>query len=208
VEIGTMGIVSGIDGTDDLANVRSAGLKVYVPLAGYARGLAASFRRSGKFREDTVEGQYDAKVGEFFVIGTLANYPEEALATDPRAGWHGLKVKGHLGMKYIDARMDGVQSSSASFWRPAGGIELWKNDARARVVGASNWIPGFERGGYQIAVVRVVTAGVRYFFSKHATFGIGVRHQSNYDGLAESAIQAKLNLSMPTHKFRDRVIGN
>ena len=130
------------------------------------------------------------------------------MATDPRAGWAGLKVKGHLGMKYVDARLQGAQSVSAAFWRPAGGLELWKNDARARVVGEMNWTPAFEpTGGDHVEIVRVVTAGVRYFFSKHATFDIGVRHQSNYDGLAESAIQMRLNLSMPTHKFRDRVIG-
>ena len=51
------------------------------------------------------------------------------------------------------------------------------------------------------------TGGVRYFFSKHVTFD-GVRSQSNYGGLAESAIQAKINLAIPTHGFRDRLVGN
>lgn len=209
LEMGTIGIVSGIDKADALTDVHSAGLKVYLPLSGYARGIAASFRRSGTHKEKTTEGQYDAKVGEFYAMTTVANYPEENLAADPTAGWRGLKLKGHVGMKYLDARMEGAGEATGAYWRPAGGVELWKNDARARVLAELNWIPGFERtGGDRIEIVRVVTAGVRYFFSKHTTFDFGVRHQSNYDGLAESAIQAKMNFSMPTHKLRDRIVGN
>ena len=209
LEIGTIGIVSGFDNADRLTDVHSAGLKVFLPLSGYARGLAVSFRRSGTYRERTKEGDYKAKVGEFYTVATLANYPGEQYATDPHAGWNGLKVKGHVGMKYVDAKLDGATSTGASFWRPVGGIELWKSDARARIMGEVNWIPGFElNGGERIEVVRVVTGGVRYFFSKHVTFDFGVRPQSNYDGLAESAIQAKLNLSIPMHAFRDRLVGN
>lgn len=209
LEIGTISIVSGIRKANALTDVHSAGLKVYLPLAGYARGIAASFRRSGTYRQETPEGRFDAKVGEFFVVTTLANYPDEALAANPRAGWRGVKIKGHGGMKYVDGRLDGAGTAANAFWRPAGGVELWKNDARARVLAEVNWIPSFEHvGGDRIDIVRVVTGGVRYFFSKHTTFDIGVRHQSNYDGLAESAIQARLNLSMPTHKLRDRIVGN
>ncbi len=209
LEMGTIGIVSGFDNADKLTDVHSAGLKVVVPLSGYARGFAVSFRRSGTYRERTEEGDYKAKVGEFYTVATLANYPGEQYATDSHAGWNGLKVKGHVGMKYVDAKLDGASPAGASFWRPVGGIELWKSDARARIMGEVNWIPGFElNDGEGIEVVRVVTGGVRYFFSKHATFDFGVRHQSNYDGLAESAIQAKLNLSIPMHVFRDRLVGN
>ena len=209
LELGTIGIVSGIDKADELIDVRSAGLRVFVHLSGYVRGVTASFRRSGTYSRHAAGTDYDAKAGVFYTVATLANYPDEQYATDPRAGWNGLKVKSHMGMKYIDAQLDGAAPTGTSFWRPVGGIELWKNDARARVIGEINWIPGFERnGGERIELVRVVTGGVRYFFSKHATFDIGVRHQSNYDGLAESAIQAKLNLSLPTHSFRDRVVGN
>jgi hypothetical protein len=208
LEIGTIDIVSGFDSADKLADVHSAGLKVFVPLTGYARGLAVSFRRSGTYTERTSEGDYKAKVGEFYTVTTLANYPGEQYATDARAGWSGLKVKGHIGLKYIDAQLDGSRPTGASFWRPVGGIELWKSDARARIMGEINWIPGFElSGGERIELVRVVSGGVRYFFSKHVTLDFGVRHQSNYDGLAESAIQARLNLSIPMQGFRDRLVG-
>lgn len=207
LEMGTIGIISGIDNAGELKDVHSAGLKVFVPLTRYARGIAVSFRRTGTYKERTAEGRYKAKVGEFYTIATLANYPDEQYATDSNAGWNGLKVKGHVGAKYVDAQLDGTQSTGASFWRPVVGIELWRNDARARIIGEVNWIPGFEHTGAHIEVVRVVTGGVRYFFSKHATFDFGVRHQSNYDGLAESAIQARLNLSLPMHSLRDRLIG-
>jgi len=209
LEMGTISIVSSLDRPGKLTDVRSAGLKLFLPLSRYARGVAISFRRSATYRQTKVEADYKAKVGEFYAVSTLANYPEEQYATDPQSGWNGLKVKGHVGMKYVDAQLDGRQTTGSSFWRPVGGIELWKNDARARIIAEINWIPGFEReGGERIEIVRVVTGGVRYFFSKHVTFDIGVRSQSNYGGLAESAIQAKINLAIPTHGFRDRLVGN
>lgn len=209
VEIGTIGIVSSIDKPDQLRDVHSAGLKVFVPLTHYAQGLAVSFRRSGTFTERFNRVDYDAKVGEFYTVATVANYPREEYATEPTAGWAGLKVKGHAGMKYVDAQLEATTDTRAAFWRPVGGVELWKNDARARVVGELNWIAAFDReGGQPIEAVRVVTGGIRFFFSKHATFDIGVRNQSNYNGIAESAIQAKINLSLPTHAFRDLAVGN
>ena len=89
------------------------------------------------------------------------------------------------------------------------GFEVWRDNSRARVVGELNWMTSFDdANGGTIEDVRVVSGGVRFFFSKHATFDIGVRQQSNYDGIAESAIQTKLTLHLPTHTFRDRVVGN
>lgn len=210
LELGTVGIVSSIEKEGRLRDAHSAGLKVQVPLSGYARGIAVSFRRSGTFTERYNRVDHDAKVGEFHVVATVANYPEERYATEPTAGWAGIKLKGHMGMKYVDAQMvAGTEERAAAFWRPVGGFEVWKNDARARIVGELNWLAAFDRhDGAPIEAVRVATGGIRYFFSRHVTFDIGVRHQSNYDGLAESAIQARLNLSLPTHRFRERVVGN
>jgi hypothetical protein len=209
LEVGSLGIVSGIDKPDELVDVLSAGLRVQVPLTNYAQGLAASFQRSGTYQVTKGGVFYDAKVGEFYTVATFANFPKPEHATEPTAGWNGVKMKTHLGAKYIDARLDGANTTAGAFWRPIGGIEIWKSDARARVVGEVNWIADFENdGGERIDVVRVVTGGVRYFFSKHTTLDLGVRHQSNYDGLAESAIQTRLSFSIPTHTFRDRVVGN
>jgi hypothetical protein len=209
LEIGTIGIVSSIDKPGRLADVSSAGLKVFVPMTHYAQGLAVSFRRSGTFSERADFVDHDVKVGEFYTMATVANYPRPEHATEPTAGWSGVKVKAHGGMKYVNGQLDALEEQTASFWRPVLGVEIWKQNARARVVGELNWIASFDReGGQPIEAVRVITGGIRFFFSKHATFDIGVRNQSNYDGLAESAIQAKFNLSLPTHSIRDRIVGN
>jgi hypothetical protein len=115
----------------------------------------------------------------------------------------------------MDARLErgtdpiGMTEKTGTFWRPVVGFEVWRDNSRARVVGELNWMTRFDdANGGIIDVVRVVSGGVRFFFSKHATFDIGVRQQSNYDGIAEAAIQTKLTLHLPTHTFRDRVVGN
>jgi hypothetical protein len=215
LEMGTIAIVSGLTEERELQDVQSAGLKVFVPLNHYVQGLAASFRRSASTSQRIAGTTFDRKVGEFYTMATVANYPEERHATNPTAGWKGIKAKSHVGLKYVDAQMEGgAQPSGNAFWRPVVGLELWKTDARARIVGEVNWIAGFEGAGMdgagteRVEPIRVVTAGVRYFFSKHVTLDIGVRNQSDYDGLAESAIQAKVNFSIPTHSLRDRIVGN
>lgn len=208
LEMGTLPVVSGLSGESELQDVKSAGLKVFVPLTRYAQGLAASFRRSADSRQYVGPTRFDYKVGEFYTMATVANYPKPEHATDPTAGWNGVKAKGHFGMKYIDAQMDGVGETSTSFWRPVLGLELWKSDARARIVGEVNWIAGFHADGIErVEPIRVVTGGVRYFFSQHVTLDIGVRNQSDYAGLADSAIQARFNFSLPTHSLRDRIVG-
>ena len=115
-----------------------------------------------------------------------------------------------MGAKYIDARLtreeESVTEKEGTFWRPVAGFEVWRDNARARVIGELNWMPGFNDGS--IEIIRVVNGGVRFFFSKHSTIDIGIRHQSNYDGIAESAIQTRLTFHLPTHAFRDRVVGN
>ncbi len=187
---------------------------MHVPLTQYAQGLEASFHRSGTLIQSSAGIYLETKAGEFHVIGTVANYARPEQATQPTAGWRGLKIKSHVGAKYIDAqlRRADLETSGAdqAYWRPVLGIEMWRDDARARVMGELNWIAGtsVEDGVEHVEAIRTIAGGVRFFFSKHVTFDIGVRHQSNYDGLAESAIQSRLNFSLPTHTWRDRVIGN
>ena len=216
MEFGTLALVSDLSKPNQLAAVPAAGLKVYVPLTHYAQGLAVSFQRTGTYEERASLVDYEAKLGEFFAMATLANYPLPEHATAPTAGWNGLKVKAHGGVKYIDAKLEDRDSGArAGYWRPVAGVELWKDDARARVVGELNWLIGLDADrtagsppAERLEVIRCITGGVRFFFSKHATFDIGIRHQSNYDGIAESAIQTRVNLAIPTHVFRDRVVGN
>ena len=146
MEMTTLSITSDVDHLNQLVGMPAAGLKVHVPLAQYAQGLAASFQRSGSFVQRAGEVEYETKAGEFYVIGTVANYPRPEHATEPTAGWRGLKIKSHLGAKYIDAQMrrEELETGGAneSYWRPVIGIEMWRDDARARVIGELNWIAG------------------------------------------------------------------
>jgi hypothetical protein len=209
MDIGSMALVSNLDEAGTLAAVPAAGLKVHLPLWKYAHGVAASFRRSGSFAERSDRVDYDAKLGEFCAVASGANYVGDEEATAPYGGWHGIKLKGHAGLTYVDASLSGTDDVSRAFWRPIGGFEVWKSDARARIVGELSWMASFDRDPVEaIEPVRVLMGGVRFFFSKHTTFDIGVRHQSNYGGIADSAIQTRLHFSIPTHVFRDRVVGH
>ena len=212
MEAGSIGIVSNIGRDEELTAVSSAGLKVHLPLGRFARGVAASFQRSGTHTDIVDRVDWSARVGEFHTVATLANHAPEDVASR-RAGWKGVKFQAHVGAKYIDSRLsrgkDTPTDTERTFWRPLGGFEVWRDDARARIVGEFNWITGFDdANGGSIEVIRVISGGVRFFFSKHATFDIGVRQQSNYEGIAESAIQTKVTFHLPTHSFRDRVVGN
>ncbi|MBT3346723.1 MAG: hypothetical protein HN712_17850 [Gemmatimonadetes bacterium] len=217
MEVTTMSITSDIEEINQLVGVPAAGLKVSLRLTNYAQGIAASFQRSGTFTQFANKRDYEGKAGEFYVMGTVANYARPEHATEPAAGWRGLKIRSHIGMKYMDAQLrstlDDEGGATQSTWRPVVGFELWRDDARARVIGELNYITGISVDGLgeneeRVEAIRTLTGGVRFFFSKHVTFDIGVRHQSNYDGLAESAIQSRLNFSLPTHVWRDRVVGN
>jgi hypothetical protein len=210
MELGTLGIVSSLESPNQLKSVAAGGLKVYLPLWKYGQGIAASFRRSGSFEEKAQGVTYEGKVGEFYTVVSLANFLTSAAAMAPDGGWKGIKIKTHVGIKYVDARLTHDQHrTQQSFWRPVGGLELWRKDSRARIMTELGWNANFrpDNDG-QIETIRVLMGGVRFFFSKHITFDVGVRHQSDYGGLSESTLQTKLYMSIPTHALRDRIVGN
>ena len=214
MEVGAIAIVSNLRRENELAAVRTAGLKVHVPLGTYARGVSASFQRSGSHTDVVDFVDWSAKVGEFHTVATIANHAPEDVES-AAAGWNGLKLQTHAGFKYMDARLrrgtdpGHMSEIEKTFWRPVFGFEVWRDNSRARVVGELNWMTSFDDANNgTIEDIRVVSGGVRFFFSKHATFDIGVRQQSNYDGIAESAIQTKVTFHLPTHTLRDRVVGN
>ena len=214
MEVGSLSIISSLETENHLTSVSTAGLKVHLPIGRLVRGVAASFHRSGSHSPSVRGINWDARVGEFHTVATIANHaPQEAESS--RAGWNGIKIRTHVGAKYIDARLEREEITGAviqregTFWRPVAGVELWRDNARARVLGELNWMTEFDdANGGTIETVRVVNGGVRFFFSKHSTFDIGVRHQGNYNGIAESAIQTKMTFHLPTGALRDRVVGN
>ncbi|MBT4500754.1 MAG: hypothetical protein HOC74_23685 [Gemmatimonadetes bacterium] len=209
MEMGTISMSSSLKGPSQLVSVPGGGLKVYLPLWKYVHGVGASFRRSGSYEVKTPGASYEAKLGEFYAVTSIANFTP-GQETSSRAGWKGVKFKSHLGFSYTDASLGVDQvDRKRNFWRPIGGFEAWKEDSRARIIGELSWNADFKpEDGGRIEDIRVVTGGVRFFFSKHVTFDVGVRHQDNYGGLSESTIQTKLHFSIPTHTLRERVVGN
>lgn len=203
MQIGTLELTSDLASPNRLVSVPAGGLKVYLPLWRYAHGIAASFRRSGTFAERGNGHDYEGKIGEFYTVLSGANFP---IGANNSHGWNGIKIKSHLGAKYTDANLTGAETHKRSAWRPVGGFEVWRSNARARILAELSWATNFTNDGH-IEDTRVLIGGVRYFFSKHVTFDIGVRHQGNYGGLAESTIQTRLHMAIPTHALRDRVIG-
>ena len=206
VELGSMGLVSSLNGTSELQTVPTGGLKVYLPMWKYWHGVAASFRRSGTHSE-TIDGvEYEKRVGNFSLVGTLANFITAEEGSRPNGGWKGIKIKPHIGLTYIDPNLTPSENKASGFWRPFGGVEMWRKDSRARIMAELDWAADFQEQN-RVEDLWMLTGGVRFFFSKHVVADIGVRYQSNYEGLSESVIHSKLRMSLPTHLIRERVIG-
>ncbi len=207
VEIGAMEMVSSLGGAKRTHSVPAGGLRVYLPGWKYWHGLSASFRRSGT-HEERVDGVwYAEKVGNFSVMATLANYLTAEAGSEIGGGWQGIKAKTHLGLIFVDPRLTSSTKEGHGFWRPFGGFELWRKDSRARIMGELAWNADFQPGG-GIEEIWMATGGVRFFFSKHVTADIGVKHQSNQQGLSDSVMQFKLRMALPTHLLRERIVGN
>lgn len=206
MQVGTLQMLSSLKGTETMVSTPGGGLKVYLPLWRNVQGVAASFRRSGTYEEEVGAQIYRGKVGEFDAVVSLANFADAYMGATAGGGWNGIKVKAHVGMHYTDASLTAGETVEQTFWKPIGGLEVWKGDSRARIVAELGWVPHFTADG-NIEEIRSLIGGVRFFFSKHVTFDIGVRHQNNFGGLSESTIQTRLHMAIPTHLLRERVVG-
>ncbi|MSR82815.1 MAG: hypothetical protein EXS58_07800 [Candidatus Latescibacteria bacterium] len=209
LELGSLALSSSLQGTRQVQVVPAGGLRVYLPVWRYWQGVSASFRRSGTIEEQVGGVSYQEKVGHFSLTATLANFPSSDEGSAAVGGWEGIKVKAHLGLIYVDPNMQSTGqeiSGQEGFWRPYGGLELWRRDSRARVMAELAWNADFGPQG-RIEKIATVTGGVRFFFSKHVTADIGVKHQSDYHGLSELVMQFKVRMAVPTHLLRERVVG-
>ena len=209
VELGSMGISNSLAGPRRVDAVPAGGLRVYLPVWRYLQGLTATFRRSGTSEVRLGDEDYRMKVGDLALMGTLANFATSEEGAAAAGGWQGIKVRTHLGLIYVDPNLSNSAGSlrmAGGFWKPFGGLELWRRDSRARVMAELGWNADFgPQGG--IEAIAVVTGGVRFFFSKHVTADIGIKHQSDYHGLSESVMQFKIRMALPTHLLRDRIVG-
>ena len=210
VEVSTISMLSSLSKANKMSHVAGGGLKVAFPVWRNLRGVAVSFRRSGANEERVNGHDYSQKVGEFSVITSAANFATAAEGAAATGGWLGTKVKGHFGVTYLDARLDNSGAAiKKGFLRPFGGVEIWRGDTQVphtRVMAEVGWLPHFA----SVEKIRdewVAVGGIRFFYHRYGSFDIGVRYQSNYDGLSESTLQAQLRLGWPTHLIRDRIVG-
>ena len=213
VEVSTMSMLSSLEKEDKLSNIPGGGLKVAFPVWRNIRGVAVSFRRSGTNEESVGGEKYEEKVGEFSVVTSAANFATDAEGAAATGGWLGTKVKGHLGVTYLDARLDNSGPAvKKGFLRPFGGVEIWRGGTQVphtRVMAEVGWMPHFTADGAKKIITDewVAVGGIRFFYHRYGSFDIGVRYQSNYEGLSESTLQAQLRLGWPTHLIRERIIG-
>ena len=150
---------------------------------------------------------------------TLANFSSPQEGATASGGWKEIKIRAHLGFTYLDAELTRVETERENFLRPLGGLEVWKGGAQiphSRLMADLGWVVQFkpDQGSdgeiEEVATIEdilVASVGVRFFYHRYGTLDIGARYQSDYDGVTDSTIHAKLRLSMPTHLIRDRIIG-
>ena len=210
VELSTVAMVSSLQSPNRLNSVPGGGLKVAFPVWRYWKGMAVGFRRSGTQIETVGAVKLNERVGEFYTVASVANFltQEEESVT---GGWMGTKVKAHLGLSYMAARLTSMpaEARKKDFLRPFGGLEIWRGRSRVpqtRVMAEFGWMAHFKNQ-LEIEDIWVATGGIRFFFHRYAAIDIGVRYQSNYDGLSESTLQTQFRLGWPTHLIRDRIIG-
>jgi len=221
LEIGTTPLISSLSTASNISTVPAGGIKVGVPMWKYWEGIAVSFRRSGTQTEnvamDTARTEYEERSAEMSVVASFTNYPASGEGRASGGARNVPQFKAHLGLTYVDASLDPAPDGlETSFLRPFGGFEMWKGETRtthSRIMMELGWMPHFRfvdpasQTEAEIEPIWFITGGVRYFYHRYGTFELGVRYQSNYDGIADSAIEAKLRLGWPTHLIRDRMLG-
>jgi hypothetical protein len=146
----------------------------------------------------------------------LANYLGSDSGT---GGWKGTKIKAHLDLNYLAARLASSTADAPvkkGILRPFGGVEIWRGQSQipqTRVIAEFGWLAHFKpseqatSGPGKIEDIWLATGGIRFFLHRYAALDVGVRYQSNYDGLSESTLQTQLRLGLPTHLIRSRIIG-
>ena len=204
-------MVSSLESPNRLSSAPGGGLKVAFPVWRYWKGMAVGFRRSGTHAEILGPVTFKERVGEFYSVASVANFltPDEGTAAS--GGWMGTKLKAHVGMSYVAARLTSspTEALKKGFLRPFGGLEIWRGPSgvpHSRVMAKFGWMAHFK-DQQQIEDIWVAMGGIRFFFHRYAAFDIGVRYQSDYDGLSESTLQTQVRLGWPTHLIRDRLVG-
>lgn len=209
VELSMLNMVSSLKKPNHLSSVPAGGLKVALPVWKYCHGIAAGVRRSGTHKEKVNAVAYKEKVGGLYVVTSIANFLEPGEGATTGDGWKGIKIRTHLGVDYVNARLTPSTVEEKNFWRPIGGIEIWRGNSRipfARIMAELGWNVHFKNEE-QIKDIWVVTGGMRFFWHSYGTIDFGARYQSNYEGLSELAMQAQFRLHLPTHLLRDRIVG-
>lgn len=133
------------------------------------------------------------------------------------------KVTGHVGIGLTDVRVRNGQSydftngSSVNtmngvelqrnLWAPFGGLSIQANP-KTQVMLEIEGLPSYDfaagrnYGADGIKNIWAGVIGVRFYFANWLAVDTGVRYRSDFDGIADSNIQANINFLLPMGRLR------
>ncbi len=121
----------------------------------------------------------------------------------------------YTGVRVIDTRLSdfaggGVRntgirdSDSHTLALAMAGMKYWRNE-RTLVMLEALGVPDYDYNptinSLGVKSAYAFAAGVRYFFTDWLAFDSGVKYQTNYRGLADAAIRASFNVTIPTRRW-------
>lgn len=186
-----------------LGNVYSPGFKMMLLRTGKWRhssgistpGLAWALHSSIPREEEENKITYETKVANLYFVATERLGP--------------LSV--HGGLDIINARLkvgkEGGEEVNENFYRPFGGMDLWVTE-RGKAMFEVGSIPDFQYTEKEIKPIWVYLFGVRFFATRYIAADVGVRYQSNYEGVSDANIEFKIDTSIPTHLLYEYARGN
>lgn len=140
--------------------------------------------------------------------------------------WRGIRA--HAGVDIIGSQLFVNDNKlPKSFVVPFGGLEVWATP-RAKLMFEYKYLSVFDEEeaakfvyekGEDITekdleskvddvIMRewMMMFGVRFFFTQYVTTDVGLRYQGNFESVADTNIEAKLAVSIPTHLIYERVV--
>jgi hypothetical protein len=133
------------------------------------------------------------------------------------------KVTGHVGIGLTDVRVRNAQGFNfanglpvnltngeelqRNLWAPFGGLSIQANP-KTQVMLEIEGLPSYDfaagqkYGASGIKNIWAGVIGVRFYFANWLAADTGVRYRSDFDGIADSNIQANINLLLPVGRLR------
>ncbi len=234
-EISGLTVMSQLEGEKNkLKSTPAAGVKFYLPgenLYEYLPGLAVSFRRTFGGKETELYTITEKTTGipverGFGIKRQLADLYIVANKGFSTENWRGISA--HAGVDFIGSQLSVNDNEfKQNFVVPFGGLEVWATP-RAKLMFEYQYLSVFDekkatqfvyekggniteadldkKAGDFITREWMMMFGVRFFFTQYVTTDVGLRYQGNFDSVADTNIEAKLAVSIPTHLIYERVV--